>query len=358
MFDETTEPTPPQSPKPSPPGGTGAVPRNAQFRIGALVAILVVLGIILWLALRGGSSKPSNGALSQKAATPTQIQSLAAQVGHPIFWLGPKSGYTYELSRFANGNIEIRYLPPGASVGSKTPYLSVGTYPFTNALAGIQRVAGQRGSVASTLSDGGQAVYSKNRRTNVYAAYPGLDYQAEVYDPTPGAASSLVDHGKLAAVGDFAASLPFSARAMTLDDLRGLSSRLGHPMPEERLYVRGERAHGRPGRHPLSPEGRADRLTDEVSRPRDLSESSRLGRNHLARQAERGDVDPGARRRPRRVLVDESGGHLHGLPRLGHSGRTFRSITSGRTSPRLERQRDPRRLNASLPWKAEAEGPR
>jgi hypothetical protein len=229
VFDEKTEPAPPQSPKPSPTRGSAAISRNAQFRMIALVVILVIGGLILWLALRGnGSNNSAKGLRSVKAATPTQINALASSLGHPIFWLGPISGYTYELSRFSNGNVEIRYLPPGVPVGSKAEYPSVGTYPFTNASAAIDRVARKNGEVAFSIPNDGRAVFAKNRSTNVYAAYPGLDYQTEIFDPTPGAARSLAAR-KLAALGN-PADFTFGPRAMTLPQIQVLSRGLKHPL--------------------------------------------------------------------------------------------------------------------------------
>jgi hypothetical protein len=42
------------------------------------------------------------------------------------------------------------------------------------------------------LSGGGIAVYRKRGSTHVYVAYPGSNYQIEVFDPTPGKARRLV----------------------------------------------------------------------------------------------------------------------------------------------------------------------
>ena len=40
-------------------------------------------------------------------------------------------------------------------------------------------------------------MYDKTGRTSVYVAYPGSDYQIEVFDPTPGNAPELVRSGAI-----------------------------------------------------------------------------------------------------------------------------------------------------------------
>ena len=52
------------------------------------------------------------------------------------------------------------------------------------------------------LPGGGIAVYSKaTGATNAYIAEPGVPFQVEVYDPTPGSARDLVTSGRIAPVG-------------------------------------------------------------------------------------------------------------------------------------------------------------
>jgi hypothetical protein len=141
---------------------------------------------------------PKGGTLvpKPKAASPAGLRSLAGSLGHPIYWAGPKKGNTYELNRNPNGSLFIRYLPLGVRVGSKKTYLSVATYPFTDALAGIQRVAKQKGQRTIKLPGGGLAVYNPKIPNDVHLAFPGSNYQVEVYDPT-GKARQLVASGRI-----------------------------------------------------------------------------------------------------------------------------------------------------------------
>ena len=106
-------------------------------------------------------------------------------LGHPIFWLGPKKGYTYELTQTGNGKIYVRYLPHGVDVGADKPYLTVATYPFPGAYAAIRKQATAKGAVTARLAGGGVAVLDDGYPESVHVAYPGVDYQVEVYDPTP-----------------------------------------------------------------------------------------------------------------------------------------------------------------------------
>ena len=134
--------------------------RRPQLRLGAVIAIAVAAGLVAWLVLRGNgsssskppqvgssSSKPAQvGSSSSKpaqvagatATTQAKLADLAAAAQHPIFWLGPKRGFTYELTQTGSGKIYVRYLPRGVDVGAAKPYLTVATYPFPGAYPAIR----------------------------------------------------------------------------------------------------------------------------------------------------------------------------------------------------------------------------
>ena len=206
------------------------VPRPAaqttRFRIGALLVLALAVGLILWLALRDKGSNSSSAA-SATAVSAEQIKTLAASVGHPIFWAGAKDGYTYELTRQSSGTIIIRYLPPGARVGDSKPYLSVATYPFRGAFGAIQSVRGKN-IVSLAVPRHGVAEYSTKYPASVHLAYPGIDYQVEVYDPTPGNARAIATSGELVAVGQQTAAA--KPRAVTFAQLKRVSRSVGHPI--------------------------------------------------------------------------------------------------------------------------------
>jgi hypothetical protein len=171
--------------------------------LAAVIAVAAAAGFVAWLVHRGdgGSSGAETSATGAYALTAAELASLAGSVAHPIFWLGPKRDVTYEVTQTANGNIYVRYLPAGVDVGSKTPYLAVGTYPFPGAYAAVRKQAAATGAVTARLADGGIALLKNSYPQSVYIAYPGVDYQVEVYDPTPARAMRLVAAGELARLG-------------------------------------------------------------------------------------------------------------------------------------------------------------
>jgi hypothetical protein len=204
--------------------------RTVGFRVGALGVLALAAGVILWLALRdtGGSSTSESNAT---AVSIDQIANLATSVDHPVFWVGPRGGFTYELTRSSNGAIFIRYLPPGADLGTNQPYLTVATYPFAGAFPALQAVAKQSGSTPVKLSNGGLAVLSSTNPASVHVAYPRVDYQVEVYDPAPRRAIAAARH--LAAFGSLAtgpAALPSKPVAASVPDLQSLARTLKQPV--------------------------------------------------------------------------------------------------------------------------------
>jgi hypothetical protein len=215
-------------------GRTGtprALPKRPRIRVGALVALAFVAGLVVWLLVRGGSSaKPTQTAATE--ASVAQLGNVANSLGHPIFWLGPKNGYTYELTQTPSGKVFVRYLPPGVDIGVDKPYLTVATYPFAGAFAAVQKQARAPGAVSSRLGQGGVAVLDTAYPKSVHAAYPGLDYQVEVFDPAPAAAMQAVAAGHLAALGPrgSAPTATPSATAASLAQLRSLAGKLGHPI--------------------------------------------------------------------------------------------------------------------------------
>jgi hypothetical protein len=201
-------------------------PRTARFRIGALVALAVVVGLILWLALRdtGGSGSKSGSSASPEAVSIAQLQALATSMGHPVYWVGPQNGTMLELTRQTTGGILVRYLPSGAKVGTRDPHLTVATYPFPNAFAATQSLAKQKGMTSISIDGGGIAALEADNSNDVHLAYPGVDYQVEVFDPTPGAATHLISHGQVFPVGAATAAAP------SLGGLRALAAQEGHPV--------------------------------------------------------------------------------------------------------------------------------
>jgi hypothetical protein len=145
---------------------------------------------------------PTVTAIGPVAATPAALRNLSAKSEQPIYWVGPRPGHTYELTRTASGRTYIRYLPAGVRVGNKrADYTIVGTYPTQDALKVMKDLAKKPDAKSVDAPGGGIAVYSANVPTNVYVAFPGSDVQIEVFDPSAAKALRLVTTGRVAPVG-------------------------------------------------------------------------------------------------------------------------------------------------------------
>jgi hypothetical protein len=218
MSDEVvTEPSQARSASPRP-----------RLRLGAVVAIALAAGLGAWIALRHREAATPKHLTGATAASVSELRGLAASVRHPVFWLGPKHGFAYELLRTSNGNIYIRYLPSGVAIGTNDPYLTVATYPFHNAFAALSAI---RASNRIKVAHGGIAVPDESYPKSVHIAYPGVDYEVEVFDPTPGAAMSAVAAGDLQFFGTLPRpAQPPAVSAASIAGLKALAATVGHPI--------------------------------------------------------------------------------------------------------------------------------
>jgi hypothetical protein len=169
-------------------------------RIG-LVLMLVVgaaLALSAWLLLGEGENGSPNDRGEPVAISVGGLKALTGSVGHAVYWAGTKPSVTYELTRTHRGDIYIRYLPPGVSLGDKRPkFLTVGTYPKANAFRTVQRAATQKGEIVHRIADGGLAVAHPQSPQSVYFAYPGSNLLVEVYDPSRKRALRAVVSGQV-----------------------------------------------------------------------------------------------------------------------------------------------------------------
>jgi hypothetical protein len=196
--------------------------RAGGLRIGAVVALALLAGFGVWLVLRATDDEPTTqGAAGTTAPvatttaprqpsqgpfamTPAQLEKLAADLGHPVYWAGPVPDRTYEVTVTRDGLVYVRYLPPGAALGDERPnFLTVGTYPDTDAIGTVE--ASRERDGAQPILVGGDsdalAVVNESLPNSVYAAYPGVPFLVEVYSPDPAAARAVVRTGRLVTVG-------------------------------------------------------------------------------------------------------------------------------------------------------------
>ena len=172
-----------------------------RVRTGAVIAVAVAVGIVLWLLLRdNGDKNTTKTAGGPVAASRSDLRAVPDSVGYPVFWAGRKSGYTYELSKTTRGTY-VRYLPPGVPLGDNHPkYTTIASYPFKNAFAATKKAGTKKGAITRSLPGGGIAIANAAVAKSVYVSFPGTNVQVEVFDPSPARARHLAFSGKIVPV--------------------------------------------------------------------------------------------------------------------------------------------------------------
>jgi len=194
--------SPPQAEAPGPSTAWYDQPR---VRLAAVVLVVIAAVAIVWAISRstGSNSSPSSttGPLVVRPIAPVALNArglrqLASLVGQPIYWAGPRSGYLYELRRTSSGDVYVRYLPSGVKAGAGgANYLTVATYPYQGAYDALKRVAG--GGKLIQLPGGGIALGSTSYPKSVHVAFQNVDFQVEVYDPSPARALQIASSGRV-----------------------------------------------------------------------------------------------------------------------------------------------------------------
>jgi hypothetical protein len=178
----------------TPPGAAGHR-GSARFRFGALIAIVAIVGVVVWLAVGRDNSSTSTSSSNGVLVSPRGLRTLASTLNQPIFWVGADKHVTYELTRPDNGRILLGYVPSGQS--DSKPHVTVATYPITNAYAVTQSAAQKKTTVRVDVGGGAVAFYDKRYPLSTFISYPGSGYQIEVYAPAPGQSRRLVGSGKV-----------------------------------------------------------------------------------------------------------------------------------------------------------------
>ena len=120
--------------------------KDPRLSVTALLAIAALIALAA-SARRGvggdddsQSSAPPAETTEPVALSASGLATLAQAGGSPIYWVGPRPGFKYELAQ-RDGQVFLRYLPSGAEAGDTRALLTVGTYPVENAFnvtSGIQ----------------------------------------------------------------------------------------------------------------------------------------------------------------------------------------------------------------------------
>ena len=343
-----------------------SIPDRGWVRVAVVAVVAVAGGFVIWLVVRGNSSSPPaaetvSPARQAPIAGSTRVSEpglrrLAAVLGTPVYWAGRERGVAYELTKAPDGRTYLRYLPNGVAAGTRKPYLTVGTYPVADALAVTRAAARKQGVVRLAPGAGGVAFYAKSRPTNVYVAFPGSNYQIEVYDPAAAPMHELVAAGRIRPVhssGAGAVAIGTTAAASSPAALAKLSATLAQPIywlgripgstyeltrtPDGRVYVRYL-----PGR-------RARRVEQAVPDGRELSPRRRRRRD--TRRGPEGRRRRGVRaaRRGRILLERTADERLRGVPRRRRADRDLRSSCAAGPPAGRCRSSSSRLLNRPCP---------
>ena len=196
-------------------GGESVVSRHRRaVSIGAVVSVGLAAALLVWLAFgrddknaarthTGAVTFPAtlpSSATTSSAASPAIVSlgglhAAAAASTMPIYWVGSRAASKLELTSVPGNTVFLRYIPPSASAGDTSPFLTIATYERPKAFAEVERAAQNGKSRTIALAGGGIAVYDPARTANVHLAYPGQTYQVEVYAPERGLALRLVESG-------------------------------------------------------------------------------------------------------------------------------------------------------------------
>lgn len=181
-------------------------------RIGfaALLALALAGGFVAWVLIDRNEQRPGQSATAPSATrapttsagprivTADGLSALAAARGHAVYWAGPRAKTVYEVTENAAGHVYIRYLPDDSQLGSpQANFLTVATYPRSDAYADIEAAALRPGAERIELPGGVLAVYDGATPTSVYFAAPGSKLQVEIFSPSALAARRLVEGGRV-----------------------------------------------------------------------------------------------------------------------------------------------------------------
>ena len=74
--------------------------RSPRVRIGAVVVLALIGGLLAWLFTSGKTSSSHTKGVAAQAASVQELAALAANVKHAVYWAGPKPG-----SRSSRGTV-------------------------------------------------------------------------------------------------------------------------------------------------------------------------------------------------------------------------------------------------------------
>jgi len=179
----TPSPTPPPDPAPWQPSRYARLAVLGVIGVAAAVTIAFVVG-------KGGKSSPGTTQVKVAPIGPTLVsasglKTLARDLGQVIYWAGPVAGDKYEVTRSTTNDVYVRYLPAGVKAGTQErKHLLIVTYPLAGALDSLV-ASTNRELLTVAGGKGGLAAVVRGAPTNVRVAFPNVDFEIEVFDPSP-----------------------------------------------------------------------------------------------------------------------------------------------------------------------------
>jgi hypothetical protein len=193
VISDSTVPTPKRAKKSAVNEGKKDKAKMTQnSKTIALILISFVLGSVLTYSLTSSSNNSPTASTTtftdvttgKVALTESELIDAVKQLGVDVYWAGPVKGAKYTLAVPADGQAYVRYLPNGDGLTDTKPnYVVIATYTTTNAFSATQAAGNQSNGVTFVNTEGAAVFYNKDTPTNVYVAYPNLNYQIEVFDP-------------------------------------------------------------------------------------------------------------------------------------------------------------------------------
>jgi hypothetical protein len=178
---------------------------RAPWIIGAIIACIVLSGVTAWSVVTL-TARPE--ATTQQAAvvpvgeptiiTAEQLRELAQLYG-PLYWVGERKGTRIEATVADSGSVYLRYLDDGVAPGDKGEYLTVATYPVVEAYSTLLAAKGKGVDVVQTQQGGVIANFDSSPEST-YFAFPGGNFQVEVFSPEKDQANKLVTDGDVTPV--------------------------------------------------------------------------------------------------------------------------------------------------------------
>jgi len=152
--------------------------------LAAGLAAAVVAMLLIWLLFIKAEDEAGDAGGPEIVQT-SGLSDAAKRLGHPIYWIGERTGASYELAESDNGRVYVRYLDRGADAGVRsTQFVTVATYPVRNATAALRRGLASRPEAELARADNGALLLIDPKAPgSIRLAYPGADQQVELYTP-------------------------------------------------------------------------------------------------------------------------------------------------------------------------------